>query len=321
MALLEKVVLFCFIVSFTTNTFALPNKEQESDRISKLPGQPPVNFRQYSGYVTVNEEHGRALFYWLTEATTNVEKRRPLVLWLNGGPGCSSVAYGASEEIGPFRINKTSSSLYLNKYSWNRGHYVPQLAQQINDYNKKSSHPIINLKGFILGNAVTDNYYDGIGTVTYWWSHSMISDKTYKLILKHCDFKSDETSEKCDDAVNYAMNHEFGDIDQYSIYSPTCKGSKKTNNISVTLKNTLIGQRLSGYDPCTESYAEKYYNRPDVQKALHANITGISYKWTACSDVLIRNWKDSESSILPTYKKLIAAGLRIWVFRYIYITC
>lgn len=39
----------------------------------------------------------------------------------NPGPGCSSVAYGASEEIGPFRINKTGSSLYLNKFSWNRG--------------------------------------------------------------------------------------------------------------------------------------------------------------------------------------------------------
>lgn len=35
------------------------------------------------------------------------------------GPGCSSVAYGASEEIGPFRINKTASGLYLNKFSWN----------------------------------------------------------------------------------------------------------------------------------------------------------------------------------------------------------
>ena len=34
------------------------------------------------------------------------------------------------------------------------------------------------------------------------------------------------------------------------------------------------------------------------------------------SEVLIRNWKDTEFSILPTYKKLIAAGLRIWVFRY-----
>lgn len=37
------------------------------------------------------------------------------------GPGCSSVAYGASEEIGPFRIDKTASSLYLNNYSWNKG--------------------------------------------------------------------------------------------------------------------------------------------------------------------------------------------------------
>lgn len=40
-----------------------------------------------------------------------------LILWL--GPGCSSVAYGASEEIGPFRINRTASGLHLNKFSWN----------------------------------------------------------------------------------------------------------------------------------------------------------------------------------------------------------
>ena len=33
------------------------------------------------------------------------------------------------------------------------------------------------------------------------------------------------------------------------------------------------------------------------------------------SDVLNKNWKDSESSMLPIYKELVAAGLRIWVFR------
>ncbi|KAL0340267.1 UNVERIFIED_CONTAM: Serine carboxypeptidase 24 [Sesamum radiatum] len=194
------------------------------------------------------------------------------------------------------------------------GHYVPQLAQQIYDYNNNSSHPFINLKGFIVGNAVTDRYHDRIGTVTYWWSHSIISDQTYKSIMKNCNFKSDEYSEKCEDALYYAQDHEFGNIDHYSIYTPSCNASTGKPLLSPTLKNSLISPRFSGYDPCTENYAEIYYNRPDVQKALHANSTGIPYKWTACSDVLGRNWKDSEASMLPTYKKLIAAGLRIWVF-------
>ncbi|QCD93080.1 cathepsin A [Vigna unguiculata] len=35
-------------------------------------------------------------------------------------PGCSSVAYDASEEIGPFCVNKTGSSLYLNPDACNR---------------------------------------------------------------------------------------------------------------------------------------------------------------------------------------------------------
>jgi serine carboxypeptidase-like clade II len=55
-----------------------------SDRVEALPGQPPVAFAQYSGYVTVNEERGRALFYWLTEADGDAATK-PLVLWLNGG--------------------------------------------------------------------------------------------------------------------------------------------------------------------------------------------------------------------------------------------
>lgn len=137
-----------------------------------------------------------------------------------------------------------------------------------------------------VGNAVTDKYYDNIGTVTYWWSHSMISDKTYKAIMKSCNFRSENTSRKCDDALNYAMNHELGNIDQYSIYTPTCKASQKRPKYSLRPTNSLLRLRFSGYDPCTENYAEKYYNRLDVQKALHANSTGIPYKWTACRYLL-----------------------------------
>ncbi|GKB04516.1 serine carboxypeptidase 24, partial [Tanacetum coccineum] len=68
------------------------------------------------------------------------------------------------------------------------------------------------------------------------------------------------------------------------------------------------------YIPSCHRTSEKYYYRPDVQHAMHANYTGIPYKWTACSDGLLENWKDSEFSKLPTYKELIAAGYKIWVF-------
>ncbi|RZC70983.1 hypothetical protein C5167_034173 [Papaver somniferum] len=197
------------------------------------------------------------------------------------------------------------------------GHYVPQLAKKIHDYNKARHEPFINLKGFIVGNAVTDNYFDSLGTVTYWWSHSMISDHTYQSIISRCNFTIIDNSPSCDAAISYAMNHEFGYIDQYSIYTPACRAVLTTSNYTtqnIRFKNTLLRRRVNGYDPCTENYAESYYNRPEVQKAMHANSTGIPYKWTACSDLLIKNWKDSQFSMLLIYKELIAAGLRIWVF-------
>lgn len=58
--------------------------QQEADRVIGLPGQPPVDFRQYAGYVRVSKKHGRALFYWFFEAMEKPEEK-PLVLWLNGG--------------------------------------------------------------------------------------------------------------------------------------------------------------------------------------------------------------------------------------------
>jgi hypothetical protein len=67
-----------------------PKGSKEADRVAALPGQPPrVNFKQYSGYVTADEDHGRALFYYFAEAP-NGAASKPLVLWLNGGTFWSS---------------------------------------------------------------------------------------------------------------------------------------------------------------------------------------------------------------------------------------
>lgn len=95
--------------------------DQLNDRIGALPGQPNVAFEMYSGYVIVDETAGRALFYWLLEAAAGDPATAPLVLWLNGGPGCSSVGYGGLEELGAFRVNTDGRSLSLNEYAWNKG--------------------------------------------------------------------------------------------------------------------------------------------------------------------------------------------------------
>ncbi|KAF8022265.1 hypothetical protein BT93_G2418 [Corymbia citriodora subsp. variegata] len=91
---------------------------KEKDRIKKLPGQPSVEFDHYGGYVTIDKSAGRAFYYYFVEAGRNKESK-PLLLWLNGGPGCSSL-YGAMQELGPFRIHSDGKTLYRNKFAWNK---------------------------------------------------------------------------------------------------------------------------------------------------------------------------------------------------------
>ena len=70
----------------------------------------------YSGYLKTDIE-GNELFYVFTPSQTSPEND-PLFLWLNGGPGCSSL-YGFLSEIGPVTATPFSNKFELNKYSWN----------------------------------------------------------------------------------------------------------------------------------------------------------------------------------------------------------
>ncbi|KAH1048995.1 hypothetical protein GLYMA_08G008700v4 [Glycine max] len=101
-------------LSFSLEIFCL---SYHADRIVRLPGQPNIGFQQFSGYVTVDDMKHKALFYYFVESETDPASK-PLVLWLNGGPGCSSLGVGAFSENGPFRPN--GEVLIKNEYSWNR---------------------------------------------------------------------------------------------------------------------------------------------------------------------------------------------------------
>nr|XP_014349153.1 PREDICTED: lysosomal protective protein-like isoform X2 [Latimeria chalumnae] len=88
-----------------------------ADEVTGLPGlSTKPSFRQWSGYLKAGQ--GKFLHYWFVTSQQNPLKD-PLVLWLNGGPGCSSLD-GFLSENGPFHVNDDGATLYINEFSWNK---------------------------------------------------------------------------------------------------------------------------------------------------------------------------------------------------------
>lgn len=73
----------------------------------------------YAGYITVNKEYNSNMFFWFFPAMHN-PKSAPVVLWLQGGPGATSM-FGLFMENGPFIVT-ANKTLKMRKYSWNIAH-------------------------------------------------------------------------------------------------------------------------------------------------------------------------------------------------------
>lgn len=111
-------------------------------RVKKVdPGSLGVDkVKQYSGYLDDNE-NDKHLFYWFFESR-NDPKNDPVVLWLNGGPGCSSLT-GLFMELGPSSITEDVKVKY-NPSSWNANASVIFLDQPVNVGYSYSSGSVSN---------------------------------------------------------------------------------------------------------------------------------------------------------------------------------
>eukprot|EP01084_Bolivina_argentea_P060262 110118_1 len=120
------LLLILSIISFIfAADSAIPNCNggNGKDIIHNLPGYTPNGntkpaLTQYSGFVQVNSTANGSIFYWFVESISkNVDASTPVLVWLNGGPGASSLS-GFFAENGPFRINNDGKTLYFNNNSW-----------------------------------------------------------------------------------------------------------------------------------------------------------------------------------------------------------
>ncbi|MCD9643747.1 Carboxypeptidase [Datura stramonium] len=101
-----------------------------------LPGfEGRLPFHLETGYVGVGKEEEKQLFYYFIKSESDPEND-PLILWLTGGPGCSSFN-GVVYEIGPLyykqkKYNGSLPTLGVTPNSWTKVANIIFLEQPVN---------------------------------------------------------------------------------------------------------------------------------------------------------------------------------------------
>uniref|UniRef100_A0A0B7B8G6 Carboxypeptidase n=1 Tax=Arion vulgaris TaxID=1028688 RepID=A0A0B7B8G6_9EUPU len=394
-----KGLLIFFLVSWARDGLAAPKE----DLITDLPGLSwEPNFKQYSGYL--QGAGTKKLHYWFVESSSQ-PRTDPVVLWMNGGPGCSSLD-GFLTEHGPFRVNDDGKNLEANPYSWNlitnmiylespagvgfsysddrnyttddddvarNNHLALQdFFQKFPEYKENEFYitgesyagiyaptlvsvvlddPDINLKGFAVGNGLSDNDMNDNSIVYFTYYHGLIETRDW-FRMRHACCPGNETEMWCDfiggsrkykdcadenDKISnlvwssglnvYNLYSECaGGVSNHNLYFSAERGKFVTNNFGwpfMFLKNKVADLRMKlSMIPadkllltpaCTNDTAiVNYLGSPNTRKALH--IPDVVQPWEVCSYDVSTNYGKIYSTMAPQYQKAIDRKLRILVY-------
>ncbi|KAH9675302.1 serine carboxypeptidase-like 45 [Citrus sinensis] len=190
------------------------------------------------------------------------------------------------------------------------GHYVPQLAQLIIQSNMK-----LNLKGIAIGNPLLEFNTDFNSRAEFLWSHGLISDSTYDIFTRVCNYSqirrqyaSGSLTAVCSQVISQVSREISRFVDTYDVTLDVCLPS-------VLLQSKMLSQLQDKeeIDVCVEDETTKYLNRKDVQKALHAQLIGVT-SWTVCSEVLKYDMQNLEIPTIHVLGKLAKSGIRVLVY-------
>lgn len=101
---------------------------EKARTMSKVRGLPAdVEVLSYAGFITVNEEYNSNLFFWFVPSLSD-PKNAPVVLWLQGGPGTTSLL-GFFSEHGPYDVSRDGTRATFRELTWSQRYsmlYVDQ---------------------------------------------------------------------------------------------------------------------------------------------------------------------------------------------------
>ncbi|KAE8732679.1 Serine carboxypeptidase 3 [Hibiscus syriacus] len=277
--------------------------EDESSRIVEKqfrfpvavdPGPSVQELGHHAGYFKLPHAIAARMFYFFFESRNS--KKDPVVIWLTGGPGCSS-ELALFYENGPFHLSK-NLSLVWNDYGWDKasnilfvdqptgtgfsyttddkdirhnetsvsndlydflqeffkkhpeyvendfyitgesyaGHYIPAFAVRVHQGNKANEGIHVNLKGFAIGNGLTNPEIQYQAYPDYALNTSIITRSDYVSIKKSvpscvqstrsCDSKGGDACEDAYDVCTSIFNQIMsiaGDLNYYDIRKK-CQG-------------------------------------------------------------------------------------------------
>ncbi|KAJ4956750.1 hypothetical protein NE237_013533 [Protea cynaroides] len=407
---------FYNLLAYSFLRFLLVGAAPESALITSLPGfSGTFPSKHYSGYITVDEKNGRNLFYYFVASERNPSKD-PVVLWLNGGPGCSSFDAFVYEH-GPFNFEAAKKSedvpqLHLNPYSWSKvsniiyldspagvglsyskvkgdyntgdlktasdshtfllkwfeqypeflsnpfyisgesyaGVYVPTLSSEVAKGIQAGLKPILNFKGYMVGNGVTDEVFDGNALVPFTHGMGLISDDLYEETQSACQGNYwSPNSATCEEKLS-KIDNVVNDLNIYDILEP-CYHSPEARKLAVgnirlpssfrqlgeTERPLAVRKRMFGRAwpfrapvrdgivptwpqilnsesvPCTDDVvATAWLNSAAVRTAIHAEQSSVIGAWELCTDNI--NFNHDAGSMIKYHKNLTTQGYRAIIY-------
>ncbi|KAK7350563.1 hypothetical protein VNO77_09326 [Canavalia gladiata] len=410
-------LFLCLLLLHIFLCFVFTQSAPESAIVTQIPGfNGTLPSKHHAGYVKVDESHGKNLYYYFVESEDKPSKD-PVVLWLNGGPGCSSFD-GFVYEHGPFNFEAAKTegglpTLHLNPYSWSKvssviyldspagvgfsysenetdyttgdiktasdthtfllkwfelypeflsnplfiagesyaGVYVPTLASEVVKGIDADVKPKLNLKGYLVGNGVTDNKFDGNALIPFVHGMGIISDDLYEELNKECN-GTFYISPSVDCSMKLGeVDKVTDDLNIYNILEP-CYHGTEAEEIAASIVNLpssfrklgeterpfpvrkrMFGrawplrapvkdgivptwpQLMSGTNapPCVnDELANTWLNNDAVRNAIHTAPKSVVSSWDICTGALIYN--HDAGSMINYHKNLTSRGYRALIY-------
>ncbi|XP_058199946.1 serine carboxypeptidase-like [Rhododendron vialii] len=316
----------------------------------------------HAGYYRLPHAKDARMFYFFFESRKNKSTSDPVVIWLTGGPGCSS-ELALFYENGPFHIAKNLSLLW-NDFGWDQasnliyvdqptgtgfsyssnendtrhdengvsndlydflqgffklhpqyaknefyitgesyaGHYIPAFAARVHQGNKAKEGIHVNLKGFAIGNGLTDPEIQYKAYPEFALDMKLINQSDYTKIVTELVPSCEQAATLCGDDGGDSCTYAYENCN--SVFNEIIGIAGDINYYDIRKK--CVGQLCYDF-----SNMENLMNKQTVRDAL-----GVGrIEFVSCSstvyEAMLTDWMRNLEVRIPT---LLEDGIKMLVY-------